>query len=501
MKDLRKVLNCIVLLSMLCATTLAQVVAPIPQEVYRDVPFDMRAIELPQFPDYKVSIVDFGAKSGSGFLNTEAINSAIRHVNERGGGVVVIPSGMWITGPIELLSNVCLHTESNAFILFSPDYSLYTRHDDNATTGRKKSQSPIHAYNAENIAITGEGVFDGNGNVWRMVKKDKMTENQWKQRIASGGVVVGDGKIWYPTKELSQRDFRPNMIRLWECKRVLLQGVTFRNSPAWCVHPIHCEELTLHKISVINPWYAQNGDALDIESCDRVLIYGCTIDAGDDAICIKSGKDEPGRRRGWPCRNVVARDNVVYHGHGGFVVGSEMSGGVKNIYIDNCTFIGTDVGIRFKSTRGRGGVVENIYCHRINMFEIANECILFDLYYAIKNADISQAKPVDEGTPEFRNIHISDVYGVGGRRAMFFNGLPEMPIRDITLRNISITDTKSGAVLRQSKNVVMENVSLTPHDGIPITLQNVSNALINGTSISKVGNEIREISFGSENCK
>lgn len=225
---------------------------------------------------------------------------------------------------------------------------------------------------------------------------------------------------------------------------------------------------------------------LDVESRNRVVIYDCVFDAGDDAICIKSGKDKEGRMRRWPCQNVIARNNVVYHGHGGFVVGSEMSGGVKNIFIDNCTFIGTDVGIRFKSTRGRGGIVENIYCNRINMFEIANENILFDLYYGVKNSD-NRPVPVDEGTPQFRNIYISDIKAIGGRCAMLFNGLPEMPINNINLKNIYISGTETGAIIRQSENVQMENVTIAPKNQKSISLQNVKKVSINGKSIKSVG--------------
>ena len=476
---------------MLAANLFAQEIKSIPSEVYQGIPFPMEEIAMPQFPDYQVSIVDFGAVSSSNGLNTKAINDAIRHVNEKGGGTVLIPSGLWISGPIELLSNVRLHTQANALVLFTPDHSQY--HLQIQTTEKQRLVSPIYANNATNIAITGQGIFDGNGDTWRMVKRGKMTEGQWKSLLESGGYVTPDGKMWYPNEQLAQRDIRPNMIRLWECKNVLLQGITFKNSPAWCLHPIHCEDMIIHEVSVINPWYSQNGDAIDVESCNRVLIYNCTIDAGDDAICLKSGKDEAGRRRGWPCQNVVARDNIVYHGHGGFVVGSEMSGGVNNVFIDNCTFVGTDVGIRFKSTRGRGGVVENIYCQRINMFDIANDNILFDLYYAIRNADIYQAEPVSEKTPIFRNIYISDVNGVGGKRAMFFNGLPEMRIQNIQLKNISFTDTKQGAVIRQAEDILMENVNIQSQDNQAISLQNVGRVKINGEKIKKVEQEIKII--------
>ena len=160
---------------------------------------------------------------------------------------------------------------------------------------------------------------------------------------------------------------RPVLLNFVKSKRILLEGVTFKNSPSWCLHPLSCEDFTVNNIQVINPWYSQNGDALDLESCKNALILNSVFDAGDDAICIKSGKDENGRRRGEPCQNVIVKNNTVLHGHGGFVVGSEMSGGVKNIYVEDCTFLGTDVGLRFKSTRGRGGVVENIYINNINM--------------------------------------------------------------------------------------------------------------------------------------
>jgi polygalacturonase len=180
--------------------------------------------------------------------------------------------------------------------------------------------------------------------------------------------------------------FRPNMLVLTNCKKVLLQDVTFQNSPAWCLHTLLCENLTLRNARVRNPWNAQNGDAIDVESCRNVLIEGSTFDAGDDGICVKSGRDEEGRKRGKPTENMVVRNNVVYRAHGGFVIGSEMSGGAKNIFVSNCSFIGTDIGLRFKTTRGRGGVVEKIYIKDIAMRDILGSAILFDMYYGGKSA-------------------------------------------------------------------------------------------------------------------
>ena len=209
---------------------------------------------------------------------------------------------------------------------------------------------------------------------------------------------------------------RPVLLYLESCRNVLLQGVTFQNSPNWCLHPLLCENLIVDQVMVRNPAYAQNGDAIDVESCRNVLVVNSSFDAGDDGICLKSGRDEQGRRRGRPTENVVVDGCTVFNGHGGFVVGSEMSGGVRNIWVNDCQFLGTDAGLRFKSCRGRGGVVENIYIRNISMADILGDAVTFDLFYGGKSV-IEQlesgerinniaAEPVGEGTPVFRNIDI-----------------------------------------------------------------------------------------------
>lgn len=496
----------------------------IDEGVYAGLPFEMERVKQPSFPDYQVNILDFGAKPDGITLNTDAINKAIRQVNEKGGGRVVIPAGLWLTGPIELLSNVDLHLEYNALVLFSADHTLYpiisTSFEGLET---RRCQSPIFARGAENIAITGYGTFDGNGDTWRPVKKSKLTEGQWKKLLASGGVTNEKGDVWYPsegardgakvTSEFnvpdseivkakgdtlweSIRDFlRPVLLSFSECKQVLLEGVTFKNSPSWCLHPLMCEHLTINNISVSNPWYSQNGDALDIESCTNVLVVNSTFDAGDDAICIKSGKNEEGRKRGIPTQNVIVYNNTVLHGHGGFVVGSEMSGGVKNIYVDNCTFLGTDVGLRFKSTRGRGGIVENIHINRVNMINIPGEPVLFDLFYGGASVK-DEVPPVSEETPVFRNIYINDVTCKGAGRAIFFNGLPEMPIENINLKGITISDAAEGAVLSRAKGVTIDNLKIQTKTPSPtVRLTNVSTIKVNGEEVAEVGDEGKELNF------
>ena len=480
-------------------------------DVYRNLPFSMPEVSQPSFPDYEVNIRDFGALSDGVTLNTEAINNAIKAVSSKGGGKVIIPEGLWLTGPVVLLSNVNLYAEKNALIVFSSDTSLYPIIDTSFEgLDTKRCQSPISAMNAENIAITGNGVFDGAGDRWRPVKKDKMTERQWKNLVSSGGKVDENGKVWYPDagalkasvlmtgqnngqKEITDEEWtymkswlRPVMLSIVKSKRILLEGVTFKNSPGWCIHPLSCESLILNDVKVFNPWYSQNGDALDVESCKNVVVTNCLFDAGDDAICIKSGKDADGRRRGEPCENVIVKDNTVLHGHGGFVVGSEMSGGVRNVYVADCTFIGTDVGLRFKSTRGRGGVVENIYVDNINMINIPGDALIADLYYAVKEAPGAPVPAVTEETPAFKNIHISNVSCKGAGRAMFLNGLPEMPIENFSVKNMKVTNAQKGAFINKVTGITLENIEIETADDAYLQVENATDIVIDGKAYDKI---------------
>jgi len=366
-------------------------------------------IKSPVFKKDTLSIKKYGAISDGNTLNTKSINATIDALSKKGGGVVLIPSGLWLTGPVVLKNNINLHLVAGATLLFTADKNEYPLIEANwEGLPQMRNQSPISATNASNIAITGKGIIDGNGDGWRMVKKDKLNETQWKKLVESGGLLSDDKKTWYPSEKTlkgskmqnpgaispekdaafyeSIKDFlRPNLVLLTSCKYILLEGVTFQNSPAWCLHPLMCENLTVRNVFVKNPWYAQNGDGIDAESCKNVLIENTVFDVGDDALCMKSGRDAEGRKRGMPTENVIIRNCTVYAAHGGFVIGSEMSGGARNIYVSNCTFIGTDIGLRFKTTRGRGGIVENIFIKDIYMKDIPAEAILFDMYYMAKD--------------------------------------------------------------------------------------------------------------------
>jgi polygalacturonase len=471
----------------------------------------MPIIKTPVFRKDTFNIENYGAKNDGLTLNTKAINDAITACSNKGGGTVLIPGGLWLTGPVELKNNVNLHVKRDAILLFTADKSQYKLIEGNwEGKSAVRNQSPISGTNLKNIAITGSGIIDGNGDVWRAVKKEKLTESQWKNLLKSGGRVSEDNKMWYPSESYYKGDktkdagvlqagksvadysdikdfFRPNLLVLTNCKTILLEGVTFQNSPAWCLHPLICEDLTLKNLIVKNPWYAQNGDGVDVESCKNVMIEGSTFDVGDDGICIKSGRDEDGRKRGIPTENVIVRNNVVYHAHGGFVIGSEMSGGAKNLFVYNNSFIGTDIGLRFKTTRGRGGVVEKIYISDINMKDISAEAILFDMYYMAKDPvllvgeQIEAPKvvllPVTEETPQFKDFHIRNVVCNGAEKAIFIRGLPEMKIKDIYFENIVIQSDK-GVEITEATNVSIKNLSLLALKASPLI------AIGNSTDVS-----------------
>jgi polygalacturonase len=482
------------LLSIMFFTVALYSTAKNPYKQYTaNLPFTLSEFKAPKIPSRQVILTDFNADPTGATLCTDAFAKAINMLSLQGGGHLIVPRGVWLTGPIVLKSNIDFHLEKGAVVLFAADESLYPLiHTSFEGLDTRRCQSPLSADGAENICITGDGVIDGNGQYWRPVKKAKVTESHWKRLQEKPDGVLLRKDYWVPSAgyakgeeganmnvpnlqteaewQAVKRFLRPVMVSLVSCKNVLLQGVIFQNSPAWNIHPLMCENIIIDRVLARNPAYAQNGDALDLESCRNALIVNSRFDAGDDGICIKSGKDKDGRRRARPCENVVVDGCTVFAGHGGFVVGSEMSGGVRNISVKNCQFVGTDVGLRFKSTRGRGGIVENIYIDGVSMSNIATYALTFNMYYGGKsvaevlaeggtNTDVP-AMPVTEETPIFRNIDIRNVICHHAGYAMEFNGLPEMPIDGINLENIYIT-SRHDATFQYIKNITKNNVNIT----------------------------------------
>ena len=464
--------------------------------------FELPKIYAPHFKKDTVNILNYGAVADGYTLNSKAINKAIEVCAKQGGGTVVIPAGSFVTGPIIMKSNINLHLQKGALVIFSSDFNQYplvTSSFEGVDAAR--CQSPVVAENLENIAITGEGIMNGNGFYWRPLKKEKVTESQWKEHIRNyGGVVSADKKMWYNSPKAlkgaltsnigkleggkSLKDFedvkdflRPNMIRISNCKNILIEGVTFENSPAWTTHVMTSEHITIKNLTVKNPWYGTNTDALDLESCKNALVEDCHFDTGDDGITIKSGRDAEGRKRGLATKDVIINNCVVYHSHGGFVVGSEMSGGVNNMFVSNCTFIGSDIGLRFKTARGRGGMVENIYVNNINMMAIPAEAILFDMYYMAKDPVVLvgekreppkvETKPVDESTPQFQHFYFTNITCNGAAKGIFVRGLPEMHIKDIVIEN-AVLQADEGIDIQEASGITLNNITMLTKNTNPV---------------------------------
>jgi DNA sulfur modification protein DndE len=473
-----------------------------PSDFKEKFAFELPKIYTPHFKKDTFNIMNYGAVADGMTLNSSAINKAIEACAKSGGGTVLIPQGSYVTGPIIMKSNIDLHIAKNALVIFSPDFNQYPLVVSSFEgVDAARCQSPVVAENLENIAITGQGVMNGNGYYWRPVKKDKLTESQWKNHLKDfGGVLTADKKMWYASekalkgsltnnigkltggKKLADfedvKDFlRPNMIRVYQCKNILIQDVTFENSPAWTTHLMMSEHITLKNLKVKNPWYGTNTDALDLESCKNALVEDCNFDTGDDGITIKSGRDAEGRKRGMPTQDIIVNNCTVYHSHGGFVVGSEMSGGAKNLYVSNSTFIGSDIGLRFKTTRGRGGTVENVYVNNVNMKDIPAEAILFDMYYMAKDPVVLagekreppavEFKPVDETTPQFRNFYFRNITCNGAAKGIFVRGIPEMHVKNILIEN-AVLQADEGIDIQEATNITLNNITMISKNTNPV---------------------------------
>jgi DNA sulfur modification protein DndE len=467
-----------------------------PSDFKEKYAFELPKIYAPHFKRDTFNIASYGAVADGLSLNSAAINKAIDACAKQGGGTVLIPRGSYVTGPIIMKSNINLHLAKGALVIFSSDFNQYPLVVSSFEgVDAARCQSPVVAENLENIAITGPGIMNGNGYYWRPVKKEKLTESQWKNHQRDyGGVLTADKKMWYSSekalkgsltnnigkltggKKLADfedvKDFlRPNMIRIYQCKNILIEDVTFENSPAWTTHLMMSEHITIKNLKVKNPWYGTNTDALDLESCKNALVEDCNFDTGDDGICIKSGRDAEGRKRGMPTQDIIINNCTVYHSHGGFVVGSEMSGGANNLFVSNCTFIGSDIGLRFKTTRGRGGLVENIYVNNVNMKDIPAEAILFDMYYMAKDPVVLagekreppavEFKTVDETTPQFRNFFFRNITCNGAAKGIFVRGIPEMHIKNILIEN-AVIQADEGIDIQEASDITLNNITMIP---------------------------------------
>lgn len=435
---------------------------------YQNLPKPMPTVQTPVIPCNTVNLKDFGATGDGTAMNTEAFSKAISALNKQGGGRLVVPAGIWLTGLISLKDNIDLHVERNAVIVFSPDKRDLIPVKDGKPDA--KAAPCIRASKRKNVSITGEGIIDGNGEYWRPVKRGKVSDTEWNQYKAMGGTITEKGDLWYPfnLKHLpnvadnydAQEKMRTHLVRFTDCQNVLVQGVTLRNSPKFHLVPQRCTNVIIDNVKVICPWNAQNGDAIDIGNCKNVLIVSNTIDAGDDGICMKGGVGQKGVKDG-PCENINIQDNIVYHAHGGFVIGSEFCGGMKNIFVHNNTFAGTDTGLRFKSGVGRGGTTSDIYISKIYMTDIKDEAIVFQCDYVDRavGAKAQTNKPTSF-SPNFTDIHISDVVCYGAKTGIKATGAKGM-IHGIEVSNSTIIYTKTDKAIDPECEIKLNNVKFS----------------------------------------
>ena len=435
------------------------------------IPFEMPEIKAPSFPNRTFDIRKHGAVGDGKTLNTKAFADAIESCSKAGGGRVLVPAGAWLTGPIHLKSNINLCLEKGAQVVFSANFNDYLPPVFTRWQGREcYNYSPmIYARDCTDIAITGEGTIGGQGDAWWPFRKQKRAAAAKLYDAICAGVPVKE-RVLGSEEYLS---LRPSLIQPINCKNVLIEGVTVKNGPMWTVHPVYCENVLVRRITVNTN--GPNTDGLVPDSCKNVIIEDSVFSAGDDCIVIKSGLDADGWRVNRPSENIVIRRCRTQHGHGGVVIGSEMSGGVRNVFVSDCRFDGTQCGIRMKSRRGRGGVVENIWVRDVTMGEIPRDAITVSMLYGSGAVAPRTLEP-----PTFRGIHIKNVTCKKAGRAVELVGLPGRPIENITLEGISIV-ADAGVHCADVQNVKLTNVQVTAKDGPVIQLADARDVTISGS--------------------
>tara|TARA_B100000900_G_scaffold83447_3_gene67433 strand:- start:3103 stop:4605 length:1503 start_codon:yes stop_codon:yes gene_type:complete len=423
------------------------------------------------------NIMDYGAINDGVTLCSASIQKTIDECAKKGGGKVIVPPGKYLTGPLFLKSNITFEVYSGAELIFSDDIENCPIIDGKwEGIERKVYASLFTGHDLDNVSIIGRGKINGQGSKWwkayyrtKNLRK-KMGLNEREPNNPKGS----------PLKVP-----RPRLVNLYNCTNVLISELTFVDSPAWTIHPVYCENVIIEKLSIIQPYESPNTDGINPESCSNVRIIGCYIDVGDDCITIKSGYNEDGRRVGIPSENIVISNCTFANGRSAIGIGSEMSGGVKNVTISNCVFNGTLRGLRIKTNRDRGGTVENYNASNIVMSNIKTP-ISIDMYYGTKDDTVF---PVTEKTPHFKDIYISNIYAIDCVNSLEIKGLPEAPVDNISIINSSFKST-NGFNVDFVKNLSINNVTVDCNHGIPLSISNAETVSINDF---RLGNTVKEL--------
>jgi polygalacturonase len=406
-------------------------------------------IKAPRFPDKDFTITDFGAMGDGKTDCTEAIKKAITAANIAGGGCVVVPAGEYLTGAIYLKSNVNLYVSKDAVVKFSTDANHYLPAVFTRWEGVEcmNYSALIYAYEEKNIAVTGEGTLDGQAG----------EENWWKWRTLQRQDrqdLFAYGRDGVPVKmrQFGGKYLRPAMLEPVKCENILIEGVTIKNSPFWHIHPVLSRNIIVRNVRVEG--MGPNNDGCDPESCKDVLIEGCYFDAGDDCIAIKSGRNNDARRVNIPSENIIVRNCIMKAGHAGVAIGSEITGGARNIFVEKCTMDDPELdrAIRLKTNAVRGGFIENVYVRNITVGQVKEAVLLIDFFYP--DVEKGDYKPV------VRNINMENVTSKKSKHALFLRGFDDAPITDVTLRNCTLDGVEKPDVISNVKNLVLENVKI-----------------------------------------
>lgn len=437
-----------------------------PAEHWEKIETIVKSVKYPSFSNKVYNILQYGAQSSITFDNTASINKAIKECNQNGGGTVVIPKGKYLCKAIHLENNVNLHLDKDAEILFSTNPKDYYPLVHTSFEGTEfMNYSPlVYSYKKNNVAITGEGTLNGQADMENWWPWAGSEQYGWQKGISSQTdplnrlrlVEMAENGIPVTERIFGEGHYlRPNFVEFFECKNVLIQGITIINAPFWVIHPIKSENVIIDGVTINS--HGPNNDGCDPEYSKNVIIKNCTFNTGDDCIAIKSGRDADGRRTGIKSENIIVQNCTMFDGHGGVTIGSEISGGVSNVFVENCKMSSPnlDIAIRLKTNTKRGGLIENFYVRNIEIGQVKEAILKADMFYNV------HGNQTGAFMPRIENIYLENVkVKNGGKYSILAKGHIESPIKNITFKDVTVESVKEPYSVENVNNLKFINTNI-----------------------------------------